>query len=39
MRVFYNPKFHQWQAESDDKHTAAWGDSEEDAIKRFYNLD
>ena len=35
MRVFYNPKFHQWQAESDDRTSAAWGDTEEEAIERL----
>lgn len=38
MKVFYNPKFKQWQAESEDRKTAAWGDTKEEAIKRLKDV-
>ena len=33
MKIEYNPIFRQWQAESDDGFTVAWGDTKEEAIQ------
>lgn len=40
MKVFYNPKFHKWQAEEQTEQydIAAWGDTKDEAIQKFNDV-